>query len=257
MQLRQTAKRLIPPDTLHALRDLRSAWGVKLQSAVADPRQFDRSGIKRYCPICEFHGRFWSFGSPPRSEAMCPNCLSLERHRLVHMLFETHLHELAEDIRILHFAPEPFLRRRLQQFAGYIAVDFVPQDVDLGCAMDRIPFSDGAFDLVIANHVLEHVGDEATSLREVHRVMARDGRWIVSVPQVHAWDHTYEDDSSTDPEQRRLHFGQSDHLRIYGRDIEDKLTETGFSVARFQMDQHSEIQFRLSRGETVYVATRH
>jgi hypothetical protein len=107
---------------------------------------------------------------------------------------------------------------------------------------------------VIANHVLEHIPDEDAAFAELKRVVSPYGTCILSVPQIFAWGKTHEDDSIVDPHARRLHFGQSDHRRLYGRDFEDKLRRAGFCVAPFQMDRTREIQFSLSRGETLYIA---
>jgi ubiquinone/menaquinone biosynthesis C-methylase UbiE len=49
----------------------------------------------------------------------------------------------------------------------------------------RLPFEDDAFDVVITNHVIEHVGDATAQLdhlREVRRVMASDGVGYLAVP---------------------------------------------------------------------------
>jgi hypothetical protein len=43
-------------------------------------------------------------------------------------------------------------------------------------------------------------------------------------------DTTFEDLSVTDPKEREKLFGQHDHVRSYGLDYGDRLTETGFSV---------------------------
>ncbi|HEU0153889.1 MAG TPA: class I SAM-dependent methyltransferase [Arenimonas sp.] len=48
-----------------------------------------------------------------------------------------------------------------------------------------LPFDDETFDVVISNHVIEHVGDEraqATHLREIHRVLKASGRAYLAVP---------------------------------------------------------------------------
>src|SRR3546814_20068053 len=80
---------------------------------MADPMQFRRAGHERECPICGHRGRFWSHGTPPRGEAMCPRCLSLERHRLMHFLIDRHGADLLEGKRVLHFAPESCILERL------------------------------------------------------------------------------------------------------------------------------------------------
>lgn len=48
-----------------------------------------------------------------------------------------------------------------------------------------IPFADDSFDVVISNHVIEHVGDHAAQARhleEIARVLKSDGRGYLAVP---------------------------------------------------------------------------
>jgi len=50
---------------------------------------------------------------------------------------------------------------------------------------ERLPFADRSFDVVVFNHVLEHVGEppaQASMLAEVNRVLAGDGRLYLAVP---------------------------------------------------------------------------
>jgi ubiquinone/menaquinone biosynthesis C-methylase UbiE len=49
----------------------------------------------------------------------------------------------------------------------------------------QLPFSDGSFDVVISNHVIEHVGDKVDQdahLKEIYRVLAGDGIGYLAVP---------------------------------------------------------------------------
>ena len=49
----------------------------------------------------------------------------------------------------------------------------------------RLPFGDASFDVVISNHVIEHVGDagqQREHLQECRRVLAADGRGYLAVP---------------------------------------------------------------------------
>lgn len=43
------------------------------------------------------------------------------------------------------------------------------------CALPNLPFGDGAFDLVVANHMLYHVQERQRGLREIHRVLRHGG----------------------------------------------------------------------------------
>jgi SAM-dependent methyltransferase len=47
---------------------------------------------------------------------------------------------------------------------------------------DRLPFADGSLDTILLLEVLEHVADDAACIREVCRVLAPGGRFVISVP---------------------------------------------------------------------------
>ena len=49
-------------------------------------------------------------------------------------------------------------------------------------ASEHLPFSDGAFDLVLLHEVLEHVQDDASTLQEACRVTTPGGRIIIYTP---------------------------------------------------------------------------
>jgi SAM-dependent methyltransferase len=180
--------------------------------------------------------------------------MSLERHRLLQILFDQHIGSFLDGGRVLHFAPEEFIRTRLEKGGGYVSTDISGYNVHLACSMESLPFRSNCFRAVIANHVLEHVPDEGRALKELHRVTSSAGVVILSVPQVQGWGRTYEDSGITDPRARRVHFGQEDHRRLYGRDFKRRLVRAGFRVESYQAGYKNEIRFGLSRGETIYLA---
>jgi len=51
----------------------------------------------------------------------------------------------------------------------------------------RLPFGDQSFDFVSCNQVLEHIFETEQLVREFHRVLARDGLCVISVPNISAW----------------------------------------------------------------------
>jgi len=61
--------------------------------------------------------------------------------------------------------------------------EFFQQSVD----GQKLPFTDGSFDFVSCNHVLEHVFETEKFLREIRRVTRSDGLVVVSVPNCAAW----------------------------------------------------------------------
>ena len=82
-------------------------------------------------------------------------------------------------------APEPRLAEFVLTYkpALYIKGDLFPsnesiQKIDL----QNIPFSDETFDIVICNHMLEHVDDPVAALRELRRVLKPGARLICQTP---------------------------------------------------------------------------
>jgi SAM-dependent methyltransferase len=188
-------------------------------------------GSARWCPVCERSAaRFKPFGNPPRAEAQCPHCLSLERHRLAWL----YLHQRTDlfdgrPMAMLHVAPEfcfePRLRKRIG--AGYLTADLSNRAM-VRMDIERIQYPDESFDVIFCSHVLEHVDDDRRAMREFARVLKRDGWAILLVPIMA--EVTYEDPSITEPAERLRAFGQEDHVRRYGPDYADRLREAGFHV---------------------------
>jgi SAM-dependent methyltransferase len=58
--------------------------------------------------------------------------------------------------------------------------------------VERLPFADGAFDVVFATDVLEHVEDDRGALRELRRVVGPDGLLVATVP-AYMWLWTQSD----------------------------------------------------------------
>ncbi len=195
-------------------------------------RRLSATGRSHYCPLCRSHlSRFDPFGRPPRPEARCPRCGSLERHRLIWRYFQsrTDLFDGAPK-RLLHVAPEPQMGTLLARVPG---LDYLSVDLAEGAAMVRMDVTDldlpdESFDVIFCSHVLEHVLDDRRAMRELHRVLRPDGWAVLQVPILR--ETTFEDSSVTTPEDRERVFGQWDHVRIYGRDYVDRLGEAGFDV---------------------------
>jgi SAM-dependent methyltransferase len=90
-----------------------------------------------------------------------------------------------------------------------------------------MPFADASFDLVIANHVLEHVDDDRRALAEIVRVLAPEGRAILQTPYSPVLARTWEDANIRDECARLQAFGQEDHVRLYGSDIFARFESAG------------------------------
>ncbi len=88
---------------------------------------------------------------------------------------------------------------------------------------------DGSFDVVVCNHVLEHVDDFRVALAEVRRVLRSAGFLICSFPMNPSVE-LLDEDPAVSAGVRLRRFGQDDHLRVFGIGVRRFLEEAGFEV---------------------------
>ena len=179
-------------------------------------------GRGRECPVCGARRRrFLPYGYvAPRADALCPSCLSLERHRLLWLYLTRETDLLRRPQRILHIAPEVCLMKRLRhRAADYTTADLESPLAELHFDVLQIPLPDASYDVLICNHLLEHVADDRRALGEFYRILRPGGWGILLSPVDRSRAATFEDDSITDPAERTRIFGQYDHRRIYGRGV--------------------------------------
>jgi len=55
---------------------------------------------------------------------------------------------------------------------------------------------------------------------------------------------------------RELHFGQSDHIRYYGRDFRDRFRDVGFTLREFVGTGEEAVTYSLLRGERVFIGEK-
>ena len=140
-------------------------------------------GRGRECPVCGARRRrFLPYGYvAPRADALCPSCLSLERHRLLWLYLTRETDLLRRPQRILHIAPEVCLMKRLRhRAADYTTADLESPLAELHFDVLRIPLPDASYDVLICNHLLEHVADDRRALGEFYRIL-RPGGWGLSL----------------------------------------------------------------------------
>lgn len=184
-----------------------------------------RSGGKKtahmQCNICQ-SDRWRDFAG--RNDAACAECGSLERTRLVYL----HLQKLQrpqKGDRILHIAVDPGLTQALRKIAGegYQAVNYFPDGVSprpkikhFDLCVDAAKLEDESFDLIIHNHVLEHILCDVTSvMMHLLRALRPNGRQIFSAPFLHS--QHFEEYLGPLPEAEAVRrFGQKDHCRNFG-----------------------------------------
>ena len=190
-----------------------------------------------------------------RNNVLSPSTLSLERHRLLWLylqnetdFFQSELNsdspvtknkriklrdaETRSALKVLHFAPEQefYKRFKKQTNIDYTTTDLLSPLADVKADICNLPFEDNGYDLILCNHVLEHIPDDTKAMQELYRVLKPGGMGIFQIPQDLSRAKTFSDDTIIDQKERAKIFGQYDHVRVYGRDYFDKLRSIGFTV---------------------------
>jgi SAM-dependent methyltransferase len=213
------------------------------------------------CPICEKSFRkFLPYGRiNPRPNALCPSCLSLERHRLIWLYLRERSDFFTRKMKILHVAPEACFIQRFEKIHGdgYITADIESPLAKVKMDIHQIPFEDNTFDLVLCNHVLEHVTNDIQAMSEIHRVLKPHGFSILQVPFFFPLPQkTLENASITDPREREKAFGQDDHVRKFGKDYLSRIEKAGLVAVEDSfintLTEESMHRFGLAKGEMIY-----
>ena len=167
-----------------------------------------------------------------RPNVLSPSTLSLERHRLLWLYLKNETDFFTAPKKVLHMAPEQCFINRFKKLKNldYTTADLYSPIVDVKADILNLPFDNDSFDVVFCNHVLEHIVDDNKAMQELYRVLKPNGMGIFQIPQDLSLTKTYEDFSITSPKERTKHFGQYDHVRIYGKDYFDRLRNVGFTV---------------------------
>lgn len=196
---------------------------------------------KNYCPICDKYLEFKPFGPSKRKRAQCPICGSLERHRLIYLLFQKRYNELLSEkqIKLLHFAPEEVFYNYFnkQQNIDYYPVDINPKifektNIQIREKVDMVqmPYDNNEFDFIYNGHVLQCVNNDTKAIKELYRVLKPNGICIILVPINKSSKETLENKEYNTPELRKKYYGDKHHRRYYSMDLIDKLEYHGFNV---------------------------
>ena len=179
------------------------------------------------------YSKFLSYGYKRiRKNALCPGTLSLERHRLLWLYLDNETNFLNSSLKVLHVAPEQVFYKKFKKLKNwdYLTFDLNSPIADIKGDLTSTNFKDESFDLIICNHVLEHIKDDKSALNEIYRVLKYNGTSILQVPINVRREKTFEDSTIKSKIQREKYFGQYDHVREYGLDFKDRVEQSGFKV---------------------------
>ena len=228
------------------------------------------------CPFCfSKHSKLLRMGEPQEvfdrlnivgggsRECVCPTCFSLDRERLVYVYLVDYFKVFKRsNLHILHIAPERNIYHFLSKaylpsyLAGALYGSQYPFVKDfLTIDITGTQFPDDSFDLIICNHVLEHIPEESSALNEIWRILKVGGEAILQVPIAYGMDKTLEDPTITTPSERLRQYGQKDHVRLYGCDYQQRLSNHGFDVGKYSLAEEYPL-LGLNKEEILYVARK-
>lgn len=196
----------------------------------------------------------------------CPYCLSGDRERMLYFFIQQRKGLLTSKA-ILHFAPERNVYSLISSadYKEYICADLNPENYCYPAKqikkidVTNIDYPDESFDIVVCNHVLEHIPDDKRAMREIFRVLKQSGVAILLVPIGGKLANTYEDTSKLTEEERSEAFGQLDHVRIYAEsDYMERLQSAGFEVEanKVRMSAEEIMKYGINSKEKLYICIK-
>lgn len=183
--------------------------------------RFGSAGEASFCNICWWTGG--SFVGPVHSErAICPRCGSIARDRFLFFCFVGR--NPRSRYRVLETSPRlgKAYRRVMGRWFDYRASDHDQRLHRTGIELDLqdIRLESGLIDILLTQHVLEHVPDTDRALDEIHRVLAPGGAMYLQVPLLQG--------ATSRPPEPELHGDDTPVEWRFGPDLTERLRAHGF-----------------------------
>lgn len=243
--LKQITKQVLP-----------ERWLFRYEPAIRKLFALSYRGKQFHCNICQ--AGLSKFVELPTGDLLCPFCGSLPRNR--------RLWELLQERgflkgRVLDFSPPGCLYRIMENRENmeYLSTDFAGEfRAHRSYDITRIEEPDSSFDLIICFHVLEHVEDDGAAMRELFRVLKKNGKALIQTPFREG--DIFEDNTIRSPEDRLKFFGQKDHVRVYSVEgLKARLAQAGFSVEVWGYPLQKDLPVEIRKGKAegaILIASR-
>jgi len=207
--------------------------------------------ISLSCPICHYQSNQFIHLSNRFNiswNSVCNNCNSRSRHRGLYFLYKEYL-EIKKDKKILHFAPEPMLEDKIRNYNNhyYYTTDYYISGVDYPNEdIQDLSFNNSSFDLILNNHVLEHISDDNKGLAEISRILKKNGIAILTVPG--DWKRLYTKTFS--------HLQFNGHYRDYGLDFIEKLKKHFSQIKKCNLYQFNGESHAIKPNEIAFICIK-
>lgn len=210
------------------------------------------------CNICGSHVLFQDVDQiRPRESFRCPVCDSSSRNRLLIYTLGLLLGRCSmplvssrpdKSVKIFEASGLAKYCEYLSDAFDYINTKYDPEvlkkpDFDRNeyADLQSLHFNDDAFHLVITADVFEHVRLYENALREVYRVLKREGLFLLQIPYYHSREKTVVRVEAAGDEDIHVlppiyHGGRTLVYRDYGRDLLQVMRDIGFSVIYFETE---------------------
>ncbi|WP_034059137.1 class I SAM-dependent methyltransferase [Lacinutrix jangbogonensis] len=207
-------------------------------------------GNKFQCNLCDF--KMSKFIENVRGNKLCPKCGSVSRSRRLWYVLENEI----ESKIMLHFSPSFKLSENIKNsnVKEYITSDYIGEfKADKQLDILDIDEPDNYFDVIVCYYVLEHIDLDNKAMLELYRILNENGVCYIQTPFKEG--DIYEDNSIVSKEQRLMHFGQEDHLRIYSvSGLINRLEHVGFTTKAIHYNENNDNVFGFSNTETIIKA---
>lgn len=189
-----------------------------------------------------------------RDQYSCPRCDATDRDRLCAIYLQRFIGKQLDSessFNLLDLAPtkrlSSFIRSELSAIPNShyrtadLSRDWADDKVDI---TDMHIYREHQFDFFICSHVLEHVKDDRSALRELYRILRQGGRGVLMVPIDLSCHEIDEDPNCSTAAERWRRFGQGDHVRRYSKQgFIDRVIEAGFSLEQLGVQEFGIQQF--------------
>ena len=250
---------------------------VFLRKIIIYARKIYYTGNEYFCPICNKYARkFIKYGknndpikkykiisSGKRENCICPNCFSKDRERFLYIFFSYFQSKsfINKNSSILHFSPEKSLRNYFfkNDFKNYKTADFFDEKANYKIDLENYANHNQKYDLIICNHVLEHIHNDKVALKNINNLLNEKGYAILLTPFSKLIEEDIYMGMSLSYEKQLEYYGQEDHVRIYSqKNLISKIENAGFNLKLMKLDEFSSIKKKMGliNEERIFLAQK-